>query len=57
MIQIREGRESDTPALEKLFMTVRQQAFIWESPENFKIGDFKKSTEGEKSLWLRMIIQ
>ena len=46
--QIREARESDVPELEKLFLSVRQETFKWENPKNFKIEDYKKSTEGEK---------
>lgn len=48
MIEIRKARKSDLSELENLFLRVRQQTFKWEDPKNFKIGDYKKSTEGEK---------
>ncbi len=48
MLEIREARESDIPELEKLFLIVRQKTFEWEDPKNFTIGDYKKSTDGEK---------
>lgn len=47
MIKIREFKETDTEQLEKLFLVARQQTFTWESSDNFKLEDFKKSIQGE----------
>jgi len=47
MITIRQAKESDTSQLEKLFLVTRQQTFHWESPNKFKLEDYKKATEGE----------
>ena len=47
-IRIREAEEKDVPELEELFLSVRQETFKWEDLKNFELGDYKKSTEGEK---------
>lgn len=46
--QIREVRENDIPELENLFLSVRQETFIWENPKNFTSKDYKKSTKVKK---------
>lgn len=51
MITIREASNEDTDALEKLFQLTRQKTFQSIPSEKFKIGDFKKSTEGEE-VWV-----
>ncbi len=47
MIKIRKAKPSDTPQLETLFLITRQHTFHWESPDKFKLQDFKQSTTGE----------
>ena len=48
---IREANNEDTYALEEIFLITRQNTFIHTPSDNFKIGDYKKSTEGEE-VWL-----
>lgn len=50
MIKIRKAETGDIPALETLFLVTRQYTFHWESPDKFKLEDFKKSTAGETIL-------
>src|SRR5579863_1000576 len=50
MIKIRKASESDTRQLEELFLSTRRQTFHWESPDKFKLEDFKQSTAGETIL-------
>jgi ribosomal protein S18 acetylase RimI-like enzyme len=50
MIKIRKAAIDDTPALEILFLITRQHTFHWESPDKFKLEDFKQSTAGETIL-------
>jgi len=47
LVIIRKAQSTDTDELETLFQVTRQQTFIARPPDEFKIGDFKKSTEGE----------
>ena len=47
MIKIRKAKISDTSQLETLFLITRQHTFHWDSPDKFKIEDFKQSTSGE----------
>ncbi len=47
MITIRKAKKSDTSSLEKLFLTTREQTFHWESPNKFKLEDYKKATDSE----------
>jgi len=46
-ILIRKARYEDGQELEKLFQVTRQKTFKSRSPDEFKIEDYKKSTEGE----------
>ena len=46
-MKIRKAEVGDIPELETLFLVTRQCAFNWESPDKFKLEDFKKSTFGE----------
>ena len=46
-ILIRKARYEDRQELEKLFQVTRQKTFKSRSPDEFKIGDYKQSTEGE----------
>lgn len=48
---IRKATEKDTEILEILFQITRQNTFKLSSPQNFKIGDYKKSVEGEE-VWV-----
>ena len=48
---IREANENDAEALEILFQLTRQKTFTYASPDAFKIGDYKKSVEGEE-VWV-----
>ncbi|HEY2810986.1 MAG TPA: GNAT family N-acetyltransferase [Rhabdochlamydiaceae bacterium] len=50
MITIRHSNDNDIPQLEKLFLITRQQTFVWESPDKFKLEDFKQATAGETIL-------
>lgn len=47
MITIRRSNDNDIPQLENLFLITRQQTFIGENPNKFKLEDFKKTTVGE----------
>lgn len=47
MIKIRKAEPSDIPQLETLFLITRQHTFHWESPDKFKLEDFRQSTAGE----------
>lgn len=47
MIKIRKVEIGDIPALETLFLVTRQHTFHWESPDKFKLEDFKQLTAGE----------
>lgn len=51
MITIRKAKESETSQLEKLFLTARQQTFHWESPNKFKLEDYKKATNNFIAHW------
>jgi len=46
-MRIRSSQSHDVPQLEALFLKARQQAFSWENTDQFKLEDYKKSTEGE----------
>lgn len=50
MIKIRKAETRDTPQLESLFLITRQHTFHWDSPDKFKLEDFKQSTAGETIL-------
>lgn len=50
MTIIREAKNEDTDALEEIFQITRQKTFKLMASQNFNIGDYKKSTEGEKVL-------
>jgi GNAT superfamily N-acetyltransferase len=50
-ITIRQAQDEDADELEILFQTTRQETFVSRPPNEFKIGDFKKSTEGE-AVWV-----
>ena len=47
MITIRRSNDNDIPQLEKLFLITRQHTFVWESPDKFKLEDFKQATVRE----------
>lgn len=47
MIKIRRAQTSDTPQLETLFLFTRRSTFHWDSPDKFKLEDFKELTVGE----------
>ncbi len=51
---IRKVRDEDTGSLEILFQVTRQQTFKLTNPQSFKIGDYKKSVEGEE-VWVAEI--
>ena len=51
MTNIREAKNEDTDALEKIFQITRQKTFKLTPSKNFNIGDYKKSTEGEE-VWV-----
>lgn len=48
---IRKAIDKDTEILEVLFQITRQKTFESSSPQSFKIGDYKKSVEGEE-VWV-----
>jgi len=48
---IRKSRAEDTNALETLFQITRQKTFKLTPSQNFAIGDYIKSTEGEE-VWV-----
>lgn len=48
---IRKAKEKDLDSLEILFQLTRQKTFTSVSPDEFKIGDYKKSVEGEE-VWV-----
>lgn len=50
MIKIRRATANDAPQLEALFLITRQKSFHWDSPDKFKLEDFKQSTVGETIL-------
>ena len=50
MIKIRTAETDDIPALETLFLVTRRHTFHWDSPDKFKLEDFKQSTAGETIL-------
>jgi hypothetical protein len=47
MIKIRKAKTSDPSQLETLFLITRDHTFHWDSPDKFKLEDFKQSTSGE----------
>jgi hypothetical protein len=51
MTMIREAKNEDTDALEEIFQITRQKIFKLTPSQNFNIGDYKKSTEGEE-VWV-----
>jgi ribosomal protein S18 acetylase RimI-like enzyme len=51
MTIIREAKNEDTDALEEIFLITRQKTFKLTPSQNFNIGDYKKSTEGEE-VWV-----
>lgn len=48
---LRKATDDDTEILELLFQITRQKTFKSSSPQSFKIGDYKKSVEGEE-VWV-----
>lgn len=44
---IREMQRGDLAALQKLYQLCRIATFDWHPPDEFKLEDFEKSTEGE----------
>ena len=51
MINLRKSKIEDIEALENLFKLTRQDTFILRPAEEFKIGDYVKSTQ-EDEVWL-----
>lgn len=51
MTNIREAKNEDIDELEIIFQITRQKTFKLTPSENFNIGDYKKSTEGEE-VWV-----
>lgn len=51
MAVIREAKNEDTAVLEEIFQITRQKTFQQTPAEDFKLGDYKKQTEGEE-VWL-----
>lgn len=49
-IFLREFLESDREALRELFVAARSAAFSWVSPDDHKLEDFDRFTEGERIL-------
>jgi GNAT superfamily N-acetyltransferase len=47
MYPIRRSTDADTPALARIFLAARVQAFHWLDPDSFGISDFAAKTEGE----------
>lgn len=48
---IRQAYAYDLAELEQLFLVARRATFVLRSPEEFKIGDYKESVEGEE-VWV-----
>lgn len=46
-VNIIEFRESDRVALQKLYLKVRKETFVWKKQTNFSLSDFDKETQGE----------
>ena len=51
MTVIRAAKNEDTHTLEEIFQITRQKTFKLTPSQNFNIGDYKKSTEGEE-VWV-----
>lgn len=48
MIHIREMKETDRPALRRLYLDSRRSTFYWDDPELMHIEDFDRDTEDER---------
>jgi len=47
MLSIKEFRNSDLAALQKIFLEERKRTFTWNDVSEFKLDDFEKQTQGE----------
>ncbi|MFL9871329.1 GNAT family N-acetyltransferase [Paraburkholderia megapolitana] len=46
-IKVRRAIPEDWPALRQLFFQGRREAFEWQAPGKFALGDFDEQTQGE----------
>jgi len=50
-MKIRPARDDDTPALRRIYLETRRQAFDWADSAQFKLEDFDNDTAGER-IWV-----